>query len=194
MSMFTFLKSSRESRFTSQFKPHLQGMYHHAYRLTGNQDDAEDLVQDTLIHLYEKQIDLQNIEKPSSWILKSLYHQFVDNYRKKGRLPIDSKESESHDILDAIHDDSKSPHSLTEKSSTQKYLHLAIMQLNHEQQAVITLHDIEGYNLTELSGILDTPVGTLKSRLHRARKSLRKFLLEKNINVEPFSNNQRVNG
>jgi len=187
----SLLKTSREEQFSSHIRPHLQNMYRQAYRLSGNQQDAEDLVQDLLIRLYQKEINFKEIEKPASWLLRSLYHQFIDHVRKKNRLPIDNKESDSNDLLDSMHDDTKAPHTVVEKNANHQSLRNAINTLNPDQQALITLHDIEGHSLTELSEILDSPVGTLKSRLHRARKSLREILSLNQNSREPFTSKQR---
>ena len=180
-------------------------MHRQAYRLTGNQDDAEDLVQDLLIRLYERDSNLNDIEKLSSWLLRSLYNQFVDNYRKKNRLPIDDKDSESEEIISNLANESNSPHVLIEKNFTEKHLHTILATLNPDQQALIALHDIEGFSLPELTEILETPVGTLKSRLHRARQALREKLTTTGESItekpkksfskmEPFSKNSRFTG
>jgi len=193
--MITLFKSTPEKRFSALIRPHLQRLYHQAYRLTNNQDDAEDLVQDLLLRLYEKNSDLEGIEKLANWLLRSLYHQFVDNYRKKSRLPIDSKEDKSEEIIDSIEGSQKSPQMLHEQQYTGKNLQDAIQQLNADQQAIISLHDIEGYSLPELSQILELPLGTLKSRLHRARKTLREqFISQDHDLMEPFVNNDRFTG
>ena len=71
MSLLNIFKVSRETRFTDQIRPHLQNLYKYAYRLTNSQENAEDLVQDLLVRLYEKNIDLNEFEKPSSWLLRS---------------------------------------------------------------------------------------------------------------------------
>jgi len=182
-----FFKSSRENEFTRQIKPYLQGMYRQAYRLTTNQDDAEDLVQDLLMRLFEKKVDLSEIERPQSWLMRSLYNLFIDDLRKKNHLPIDNKENLSNEIIDFTGDYSKSPHILHQQDYTNKNLINVIKTLNMDQQALISLHDVEGYTLAELSEIMDIPIGTLKSRLHRARQSLRDI-----ISMEPFTEKNRL--
>ena len=176
MAIFNLFKTSHKERFTQQIRPHLQNLYKQSYRLTRNQENAEDLVQDLLIRLFEKDIDFNKIVKPHTWLLRALYNQFVDHYRKNNRLPIDNKESDSDEIIDSMSDDTQSPHAIIEKKLTEKILQQAISTLNPDQQALIALHDIEGHTLSELSEILQSPVGTLKSRLHRARQSLREYL------------------
>ena len=132
-------------------------------------------------------VDLNEFEKPNSWLIRSLYNQFIDNYRKKNRLPIDNKEIESDEILESMTIHSQSPDFITEQKLTLNTINQAISLLNPDQQALIALHDVEGYTLIELSEILDTPSGTLKSRLHRARKSLREYLRKDQISGNLFA-------
>ncbi len=195
MTLLNLFKSSPEKHFSALIRPHLQRLYHQAYRLTNNQDDAEDLVQDLLLRIYEKKSELENIEKLTSWLLRSLYHQFVDNYRKKSRLPIDNREDKSEEIIESTEGFQKTPQVLHEHLDTNKNLQQAIQKLNADQQAIISLHDIEGYSLPELSEILDLPLGTLKSRLHRARQTLREEFISKNPELlEPFVKKDRFTG
>ncbi|MFK5914311.1 MAG: RNA polymerase sigma factor [Woeseiaceae bacterium] len=192
MSLLNFITSTRKSSFSKQIKPHLQRLYTQAFRLTANQDDAEDLVQNLLLRLYEKKIDLETIEKLPNWLLRSLYHQFVDHYRKKNRLPIDDKNSQSEEIINSLAYEDESPHQLYENEFTRRQLQSVIEQLNPDQQALIALHDIEGHSLPELSQIMDLPLGTLKSRLHRARQTLRDHFFAHKIDLmEPFNENKR---
>ena len=186
MSIVTLFKKSAESRFSEQIRPHLQNLYRQAYRLTQDQDDAEDLVQDFLLRLFEKQIDLSEIENPSTWLLRGLYNLFVDNYRKKSRLPVDDRELNSDEIIENIRGSSLTPEKQYIESFTQARLKTAITKLNPDQQALIALHDMEGHKLTELAEIFDTPLGTLKSRLHRARKDLRDLLKNDEKAGNPF--------
>lgn len=194
MTLFNFFKPSNESRFSQQIQPHLQRLYKQAYRLTVNQDDAEDLVQDLLLRLYEKDIDFETIEKLSNWLLRSLYHQFIDNCRKKSRRPIDDKEEKSDEIIASMWDEHESPHLIHEQTNSTKKLQNAIKNLKPNEQALISLHDMEGYSLSELSEILELPLGTLKSRLHRARHTLRDNLSQDQYLMEPFVKNKRFTG
>ena len=195
MTMFNFFQTSPEKRFSSLIRPHLQRLYKQAYRLTNNQDDAEDLVQDLLLRLYEKKIDLKSIDKLTNWLLRSLYHQFIDNYRKKNRLPIDARETKSDEIIEGTQGPYDSPQQIHHQAQSSQALQQAVQQLNPEQQALISLHDMEGYSLPELSEILEQPLGTLKSRLHRARKTLREqFISQDHDLMEPFIKNDRFTG
>ncbi|MBT5231604.1 MAG: RNA polymerase sigma factor, partial [Methylococcales bacterium] len=122
-----------------------------------------------------------------TWLLRSLYYLFVDTWRKSKRTPVDQSDwldEQTHtDILN---------HDPLEKASSHESLdrlQQALEELTREYRVVIVLHDMEGHTLTHISREIDVPLGTLKSRLHRARKQLREILTE----VEPFSEQFRVN-
>ncbi|MEN8258405.1 MAG: RNA polymerase sigma factor [Thermodesulfobacteriota bacterium] len=170
---------SRTANFESVLRPHMQRLYRLAFRLTGNVDDAEDLVQDVLVKLYPKQRTLLDIEKLGPWLAKVLYRTFLDQQRKNKRSPLQlvvkGKNSEV-DIVDFIPSPKAGPEEGTEENETRARLQAAIHSLNQDQQHLCLLYYVEGYTLAELEEILDTPVGTLKSRIHRARVQLRNFL------------------
>lgn len=189
MSLLDILPGRRESRFERQFRPHLSALHRHAYRLTNNKFDAEDLVQELLIKLFDKDVDLNKLENPQTWLLKSLYHKFIDLTRQQARSPSSQSVSASEDILQQLPDPQDNIQAMDDKQYANHLLEIAMTHLNPEQKAVITLHDIEGYPLAEVSQILDAPIGTLKSRLHRARA-----LLKESVKKEPFPAVRRVTG
>ena len=176
-------------RFEQQIHPHLPQLERYASRLTGHPQDAEDLVQELLLALYRKDIDLAKLDNPATWLLKSLYHQFIDFTRRQQRNPSRPDCDDSTGLLEALPDDTLRAENLAELKELQHALHRALASLNPEQKALVVLHDMEGYSLGELAQILDTPLGTLKSRLHRARQALRAQLF-----MEPFADPERVTG
>lgn len=176
-------------RFEQQIRPHLGALHRYATRLTGHPADAEDLVQELLLGLYRKNINLAELDNAGTWLLKSLYHQFIDFTRRQQRNPSLPNPDDGQELLEYFQDDSARAEQLAELGALQRKLQRALSTLNPEQRALVVLHDMEGYSLNELERILDTPLGTLKSRLHRARQSLRAQLF-----VEPFGESQRVTG
>lgn len=160
----------KEQSFETIVSPHMKNLYKVAYQYTGTKHDAEDLLQDLLEYLFSKQKELRNIEKLKPWLMKCLYHRFIDLYRKKQRQP----------DLDDIDDDNVQPLFLHFdnhlKDEQSKEIYNAMDKLSTDQRAVVTLHDINGYTLPELAEIMDTPLGTLKSNLHRARATLKKHI------------------
>lgn len=187
--LFSYFKRQQPARFDRQVRPHLETLHRYASRLTGHAADAEDLVQELLLSLYRKDIDLDTLDRPDTWLLKSLYHQFIDFTRKQQRNPSRPNSADLQDLLETLPDESAHAEYLAEQQALQRDLRQALASLNPEQKALVVLHDMEGFTLNELETILDTPLGTLKSRLHRSRQSLRAQLF-----VEPFTESERVTG
>ncbi|MDH5181543.1 MAG: RNA polymerase sigma factor [Gammaproteobacteria bacterium] len=181
MNIFSFNagKSRQLGEFESLIGPHLLHLYQLAYRLTGRQTDAEDLVQDVVVKLLPRVKEMVAIEQLRPWLAKILYRKFVDHYRRNERSPV-TLVPEMEELLENHIDETQfTPEADTENSLTQQHLKQALETLNQDQRTVVMLHDVEGYTLVELEVILDTPIGTLKSRLNRARGQLREYLEKK---------------
>ncbi len=152
--------------------------------------DAEDLVQDVLVKLYPRAQELFNIGQLRPWLAKVLYHQYIDSVRQRARTPTADPTNGSDgddDPFDGLPAIQESPEEHAERGQWHERILRALDQLNPDQRAVVAMHDIEGYSLEELETILETPIGTLKSRLHRARDRLRQLL-----GMEPFPAAKRV--
>lgn len=164
--IFSIFKSKKQP-FDELVAPHMNTLFKVAFQYTGNQHDAEDLLQDLLVYLFAKQDDLTDIEKLKPWLMRCLYNRFVDMYRKKQRQP----------QLEDIHDDKVQPlfkhFDNHQQAEQQDEIYAALNTLSADQRTVVTMHDINGYTLPELSEIMSVPLGTLKSHLHRARNNLK---------------------
>ncbi|MDH5473449.1 MAG: RNA polymerase sigma factor [Gammaproteobacteria bacterium] len=181
------IKRSAHTQFEQLMSPNLKKLYRLAYRLTGQQHEAEDLVQDVMVKLYPRLDEMQKIEKLSPWLARVLYRQFIDKLRRDQRSPVDLIIDESS-FYETKSDNGQQPSEVTESEILQKKIDYALTHLNDDQRILIMLHDVEGYNLEEIQQIQDVPLGTLKSRLNRARSKLREILKE----VEPFAAYERV--
>ena len=166
--------------FEELVAPHLETLYRLAYRYTGTQVDAEDLVQDLLVKLFPRTGELNAVEQLQPWLIKALYHLYIDRVRKAKRNPFET----GHD--DHIEQIVESDNNTMSPSRIALILDLksALQHLDAEQRTLIVMHDIESYSLAELEKILDTPIGTLKSRLHRSRAKLRKLLEDGTISLQ----------
>ncbi len=156
-------------------------MYQLAYRLTGSMADAEDLVQDVLVKIYPRRRELPEVKKLRPWLARVLYTLFVDQKRRAARSPLrllrfTKKNENGQDALHDIPSDDPGPAEILDRRFTYAEIQQALKTLNEDQRHLCILHDMEGYTLNELTEILSTPIGTLKSRLHRARAILRKIL------------------
>lgn len=189
MKLFNYFTRDKAHRFEKQIRPHLDSLHRYASRLTGQPDDAEDLVQELLLSLYRKDINLDTLDNAATWLLKSLYHQFIDFTRKQKRNPGLPNTESFEDLISALPDEHHQAEQLAEQAALQRHIQVALTSLNPEQRALVVLHDMEGFALPELVPILDVPLGTLKSRLHRARQTLRE-----NIFMEPSAATERVTG
>jgi RNA polymerase sigma-70 factor (ECF subfamily) len=165
--------------FEALLRPHLQRLYRLAYRFTGSRDDAEDLVQSLLVKLVPQERRLAEVEALAPWLARALYHLYVDDVRRRNRAPVSCGGPETDALIDTLPDEkSETPEQAAERRWTNRRLTAALADLTVEQRALIAWHDLEGYSLGELAAALELPVGTLKSRLHRARARIRSSLTE----------------
>ena len=172
------------SPFEALVRPHLKRLYCLAYRFTGSRDDAEDLVQSLLTKLVPQEQRLAAVESLAPWLARALYHLYVDDVRRRNRAPTSGSITDAG-LIDSLPDeDSETPEQAAERRLTNRRLSAALAELPVEQRALIAWHDMEGYSLDELAVALDLPVGTLKSRLHRARARVRSSLTEPPITRE----------
>lgn len=166
--------------FESLLHPQFSFLYRISYRLTGNKSDAEDLLQDLLVKLYPRRKELEMVENLRPWLIRVLYRLFLDNKRKQKRLPLhllnSRQDTHEEDLLEQIPSTVPDPEQCVQNRIRSENIEQALSMLSKDHQAIIVLHDIEGYRLKELEMMLEVPLGTLKSRLSRAREILRKIL------------------
>ncbi len=176
-------RNTQTDRFEILLKPFIPFLYRLAWRFTGTQTDAEDLVQDLLAKLYPRQHELGKIENLRAWLARILYRQYIDHLRMQSRTPVDlantGMEPDEEPGIPVVTEPDQ------EQAQLISQIERLLPRLNDDQRLLLILHDVEGYTLNEIQGMTDTPVGTLKSRLNRARKKLRNLM-------EPFPANERV--
>lgn len=185
MGMPDFLRSlrSRDRRaaeFDQLMRDHIPSLYRSAFRWTGTVDQAEDLVQDLLARLYPRLDELRALEQVKPWAMRVMYRIFIDQFRRQRNSPV------QFGFDEGVEDDTQSefersaeegePEVLVERQLTQERIAAAWAHLSDDHRIVLSMHDIEEYSLVEIAAMTDTPVGTLKSRVHRARAHLRELL------------------
>jgi len=170
-------KNLSSHAFDRLVRPHFDRLYRLAYRLTGSKAEAEDLFQELLIKAFGKLEELADIDDPGSWLSRVMYNLFVDQHRRFARQRMHLVD-EGHLAGDGLAGlpGSDSPVANNERLQQLNQLDAALQQLNEEQRIIVLLHDTEGYKLTEIQELTGAPVGTIKSRLHRARARLREIL------------------
>ena len=164
--------------FERLVRPHFDRLYRLAWRLTGAKAEAEDLFQELLIKAFGKLDDLVKIDEPGSWLCRVMYNLFIDEQRRFSRRRMHTVEEGalSGDGLEGM-PGTDDPVRDNERREQLERLDAALRQLSDEHRIVVLLHDTEGYKLTEIQTLTGLPVGTVKSRLHRARARLREILL-----------------
>jgi RNA polymerase sigma-70 factor (ECF subfamily) len=166
-------RGSPEARFAALVQPHYDVLYRVAYRFTRSVHDAEDLAQEVCVRAFPRLEELERLDQPRGWLLRVLYRLFVDStrrYERKHVGPIDDVDE------DSLVCERPGPADEAERALEGRRLRRAWQHLDQEQQALLTLHDVEGYSLAELRELTGLKDGTLKSRLHRARVRLGKLL------------------
>ena len=173
------MTASSNIAFEKIVRPHFDRLYRLAWRLTGQKAEAEDLFQELLIKAYGKLDDLVKIDEPGSWLSRIMYNLFIDERRRFARRRLHTVEEGemAGDGLAGLPgtDDPARNHERLERMKT---LDSALSRLSDEHRMIVLLHDTEGYKLTEIQELIDIPIGTVKSRLHRARSRLREILSE----------------
>ncbi|HMR55757.1 MAG TPA: sigma-70 family RNA polymerase sigma factor [Cyclobacteriaceae bacterium] len=167
--------------FDSEFMPHINSMYNFGFRLTLDRDDAKDLVQDTYLKAYRFIESFQRGTNAKAWLFRILKNSFINDYRKKTKEPskVDYQEVEtyynSEDVNRQITPDLR-VESLKDMIGDE--ISNALNSLDVDFRTVIILCDLEGFKYEEMAKILDIPIGTVRSRLHRARNLLKEKLSE----------------
>jgi RNA polymerase sigma-70 factor (ECF subfamily) len=164
-----------QERFESLVRPHFDALYLSALRLARNEQDAEDLLQEVLMKALAWLEELEQVDFPRAWLTKVMYNTFVDSRRKEQRSPLSMAEEAANDPdhLPA-HDDSLAL--LFDRQRRIERVLRAMRHMNSEDCVMIGMHDVEGLTITELNQVTGLPEGTIKARLHRARKKLGKLL------------------
>ena len=165
--------------FHGEFMPNIDSMYNFAFRLTYDEDDAKDLVQETYLKAYRFINSFQQGTNAKAWLFRILKNSFINDFRKKSKEPpkVDYQEVESYYNSDEINKPITTDlrvDSLRDMIGDE--VSTALNSLAVDFRTVIILCDLEGFTYEEMAKILDIPIGTVRSRLHRARNLLKQKL------------------
>jgi RNA polymerase sigma-70 factor (ECF subfamily) len=168
------MDDSLEQRFATVVQPHFAALYRAALRLTRRRHDAEDLVQDVCLRACTRLEDLAAVANPRAWLMRALYHCFVDGTRRRRRRPHCSLPDD--EAPGAPASDEPSPERAVDARRMHERLAAVWHRLDAEQRALLSLH-AEGHDLEELAAIFRVNKNALSARLHRARQRLAKLLV-----------------
>jgi len=170
----------RQADFERQVRPYLGQLYPAALRMTRNPADAEDLVQDTLAKAYTAFGQYTPGTNLRAWLHKILANTFINSYRKRKREPAIAPGADPaadwHPGTDPLAGPARSAEAEALARITDTAIVDALRQLPPEFRTAIWLADVEGYPYREVADLMGTPLGTVMSRLHRARGKLRHTL------------------
>ncbi|MBP6385762.1 MAG: sigma-70 family RNA polymerase sigma factor [Pseudarcicella sp.] len=166
--------------FDDEFMPHINAMYNFAFRLTNDEEDANDLVQDTFLKAFRFIKSFEKGTNAKAWLFRILKNSFINDFRKKTKEPskVDYQEIEStyNSDEDAETTGTTDLRAESVQDMIGDEIANALNQLQVDFRTVIILCDIEGFTYEEMAKILDIPIGTVRSRLHRARMLLKEKL------------------
>lgn len=166
----------KKALFENEFLPHIDSLYNFGFYLTNDEDEAKDLLQETYLRAYKYINYYQKGTNAKAWLLRILKNTFINDYRKKSKKPVhlsfedfytgdESEDTGFIDLRQEVFD------SLIGDEVTK-----ALNGLPVDYRLIILLCDIEGFKYEEIAKIIDVPIGTVRSRLHRARNMLKEKL------------------
>jgi RNA polymerase sigma-70 factor (ECF subfamily) len=170
------------ARFERDVLPLLPNLYSAALRLTRNPSDAEDLVQEAYLRAYRGFGGFEEGTNLRAWMYRILTNTFINAYRKKQREPITVQDDEIedwylYDRLGASGVEASAESEVLDRLPDED-VQRALEALPEGFRMAVLLADVEGFSYKEIAEILEVPIGTVMSRLHRGRKALQKALWE----------------
>jgi len=173
-------QAGEREAFDELIRRYQRRIYTFAYRLTGNADDAADVAADTFVRLYSSIGSFRGDSSFVTWLFRVVTNIYLDSRKRRRAHPTQSLdemiELEESSVQRQVEDDAPSPQRIAEDHERTALLQEAIESLPEFQRVMIVLYHVEGMAYEEIAEALSLPVGTVKSRLNRARLALRKKL------------------
>lgn len=171
--------------FADQAMPYMSQLYSAAVRMTRNPSDAEDLVQETFLRGYRGFGGFEQGSNLRAWLYRILTNTFINQYRSRQRRPDETDMGEQEDLflfrrlggLEAVRANRSAEDELMD-FFTDSTVKEALDDLPENFRIPVLLADVDGFSYKEIAEMLDIPIGTVMSRLHRGRKALQKRLYD----------------
>lgn len=174
--------SDQTALFESMVQTHEKALYQFAYRLCGNHHEAQDLLQEGLYRAYKSFAKFESGTAFDRWLYQIIHNLYIDHYRKKKRRPLVASLDEPVAHLETektmeIPDWTLNPEKEAMRTELGDRIQQSLEELSPEYRTAVILCDIQGLSYEEISQILNCSIGTVRSRIHRGRKTLRRLLL-----------------
>jgi RNA polymerase sigma-70 factor (ECF subfamily) len=173
-------KTDYSAAFSREALPHLDALYSAALHLTHNQDDAKDLCQEAMLHAYRSFHQFTPGTNCRAWLLTIVYNLFRNNYRRGLREQVSPTSGEFQRALErqqtATQADSADPEARQMQQTIDQEVADALEQLPEEFRSALLLVDAQELTYEEAAKVLNVPIGTIRSRLSRARALMRAAL------------------
>lgn len=156
-------------------------VYNIAYRLTGRDADAKDLAQEAFIRVFRAFRRIDPEAHLDSWLYRIVTNLYIDSLRRRPKVRLESLDEplttlKGGEVSKEVTDSAPGPEAAVLDAQLDSEVQQALLGLNPELRMIVVLSDVEGYSYEEIGAMLAIPVGTVKSRLHRARKTLQSRL------------------
>ncbi|MDX1638766.1 MAG: sigma-70 family RNA polymerase sigma factor [Balneolaceae bacterium] len=181
MAELTKEEVKKQEDFEEEIIPHLDALYNFALRLTSDPNDAEDLVQDTIVKAYRFFSSYEKGTNAKAWLFRILKNSYINNYRKQSKQPNQVDYDEVATFYETIRAERTDTSDLEDRMFRELIdddISDALEQLPEDFRTVVLLCDVEGFTYEEIANMLDVPIGTIRSRLHRGRNLLKAELMD----------------
>jgi RNA polymerase sigma-70 factor, ECF subfamily len=175
------INNFRDKEFIREALPHENALYNYALKIAGNSDDAQDLVQETYYKAYRHFDKFQAGTNSKAWMFMILKNSFINDYRKSKREPYKLDYEQIQNFYENVKSDRAQENNLDKEfynDLLDDELTAAIDQLPTKMREVFLLCDLDGNSYEETAELVECPVGTVRSRLHRARHMLQETLMD----------------
>jgi RNA polymerase sigma-70 factor (ECF subfamily) len=175
----TLSDDERRDLFETQVMPEIDRMYGAAIRYTRDPVEAQDLIQETVLKAFSSYQQFQQGTNLRAWLYRILHTTYISMYRKKQRRPQETLQDPTDDfsLYDAARTGPSAEHEVLSRL-TDDEIKQALADLPETFRMAVYLADVEEFSYKEIAEIMDTPIGTVMSRLHRGRKALQKALAD----------------
>jgi RNA polymerase sigma-70 factor (ECF subfamily) len=178
MDLVTRARQGEARAFDRLVQEHYVLAYNTAYRMLGNPDQAEDATIEAFARAYRSLDRFRGDSSFSTWLYRIVTNVCLDYLRSPGQQTssLDEGAGDNGSLTREVPDESENPALAAVQHRRQQAVHRALQRLSSEHRAVLVLYDLNGFSYEEVGSILGIPVGTVKSRLNRARHALKEEL------------------